>query len=188
MVLSNPENIQTNSSEVTAIKAAAGFHTTEESKSFDADFEFLFTRSIEFRQETIYFLIVDRFNDGDTTNNAGPNPELYDASRQKWGRYWGGDIQGIIDKLDYLKGMGITAIWVSPLFEQVEDLQFESAAMHGYWTKDFKRINSRFLAKDESNSLLQCTAFNQLIAELHDRGMKLILDIVCNHSSPDVNG
>jgi cyclomaltodextrin glucanotransferase len=188
MVLSNAENTQTNSSEVTAIKAAAGFHTTEETKSFDADFEFLFTRSIEFRQETIYFLIVDRFNDGDTSNNAGPNPELYDPTRQKWGRYWGGDIQGIIDKLDYLKGMGITAIWVSPLFEQVEDLQFESAAMHGYWTKDFKRINSRFLAKDEPNSLLQCTAFNRLITELHNRGMKLILDIVCNHSSPDVNG
>lgn len=188
MVLSNAENTPTNSSEVTAIKAAAGFHTTEETKSFDADFEFLFTRSIEFRQETIYFLIVDRFNDGDTSNNAGPNPELYDPTRQKWGRYWGGDIQGIIDKLDYLKGMGITAIWVSPLFEQVEDLQFESAAMHGYWTKDFKRINSRFLAKDEPNSLLQCTAFNRLITELHNRGMKLILDIVCNHSSPDVNG
>lgn len=188
MVLSNAQNTQTNSSEVTAIKAAAGFHTTEETKSFDADFEFLFTRSIEFRQETIYFLIVDRFNDGDTSNNAGPNPELYDPTRQKWGRYWGGDIQGIIDKLDYLKGMGITAIWVSPLFEQVEDLQFESAPMHGYWTKDFKRINSRFLAKDEPNSLMQCTAFNWLIQELHDRGMKLILDIVCNHSSPDVNG
>jgi cyclomaltodextrin glucanotransferase len=188
MVLSNSENTQTNSSEVAAINAAAGFHTTEETKSFDADFEFLFTRSIEFRQETIYFLIVDRFNDGDASNNAGPNPELYDPTRQKWGRYWGGDIQGIIDKLDYLKGMGITAIWVSPLFEQVEDLQFESAAMHGYWTKDFKRINSRFLAKDEPNSLLQCTAFNRLITELHNRGMKLILDIVCNHSSPDVNG
>jgi cyclomaltodextrin glucanotransferase len=187
MVLSNAKNTQINPSEFTAIKAASGFHTTEETKSFDADFEFLFTRSIEFRQETIYFLIVDRFNDGDVSNNAGPNPELYDPARQKWGRYWGGDIQGIIDKLDYLKGMGITAIWVSPLFEQVEDLQFESAAMHGYWTKDFKRINSRFLAKDEPNSLLECTVFNRLIAELHNRGMKLILDIVCNHSSPDVN-
>jgi cyclomaltodextrin glucanotransferase len=94
MVLSNAENTQTNSSEVTAIKAAAGFHTTEETKSFDADFEFLFTRSIEFRQETIYFLIVDRFNDGDTSNNAGPNPELYDPTRQKWGRYWGGGYSG----------------------------------------------------------------------------------------------
>lgn len=176
------------SMEVAAIRAAAGFHTDEELHASEADFEFLFTRAIEFRQETIYFLIVDRFNDGDRSNNEGPNPELYDPTRQKWGRYWGGDLQGIIDKIDYLKGMGVTALWVSPLFEQVEDLQFESAAMHGYWTKDFKRINSRFLAKDEPNSLLQCTAFNRLITELHNRGMKLILDIVCNHSSPDVNG
>lgn len=176
------------SMEVAAIRAAAGFHTDEELHASEADFEFLFTRAIEFRQETIYFLIVDRFNDGDRSNNEGPNPELYDPTRQKWGRYWGGDLQGIIDKIDYLKGMGVTALWVSPLFEQVEDLQFESAAMHGYWTKDFKRINSRFLAKDEPNSLLQCTAFNRLITELHNRDMKLILDIVCNHSSPDVNG
>ncbi len=162
--------------------------TSNHSKYLDSDFEFLFTRSIEFRQETIYFIIVDRFNDGDTSNNQGHNPALYDATKQKWGKYWGGDIQGIIDKLDYLKGMGVTALWLSPLFEQVEEMQFESAAMHGYWTKDFKRINPRFLASDQENSLLKCTAFNQLINALHERGMKLILDIVCNHSSPDVNG
>lgn len=60
--------------------------------------------------------------------------------------------------------------------------------MHGYWTKDFKRINPRFVGKDEENSLFRCTVFDRLIAELHDRGMKLVLDIVCNHSSPDVNG
>ncbi|MEB3311673.1 MAG: alpha-amylase family glycosyl hydrolase [Snowella sp.] len=183
--LTNPSNTP---NEISAVQAAAGFHTTEEARSFDADFEFLFTRSIEFRQETIYFLIVDRFCDGDPSNNAGPNPELYDPTRQKWGKYWGGDIPGIIEKLDYLKGMGVTAIWISPLFEQVEDLMFESAAMHGYWTKDFKRINPRFLRKDEPNSLLKETSFNRLIHELHQRGMKLILDIVCNHSSPDVNG
>ena len=84
--------------------------------------------------------------------------------------------------------MGVTALWISPLFEQVEGLQFESTAMHGYWTKDFKRINPRFLATNESNSLLQLTTFDRLIAQMHSRGMKLILDIVCNHSSPDVNG
>lgn len=153
-----------------------------------SDFEFLFTRAIEFRQETIYFIIVDRFHDGESRNNPGPNPELYDPTRQKWGKYWGGDLQGIIDKLDYLKQMGITAIWISPLFAQVEALQFDNAAMHGYWTKDFKRINSRFLAEGEENSLFKCTAFDRLISGLHHRGMKLILDIVCNHSSPDVNG
>ena len=172
----------------TAVQAAAGFHTDTVTSEQDAGFEFLFTRAIEFRQETIYFIIVDRFNDGDPSNNEGPNPQLYDSTRQQWGKYWGGDILGIIDKLDYLKAMGVTAIWISPLFEQVEDLQFENAAMHGYWTKDFKRINPRFLAKDEDNSLFKCTAFDRLISGLHQRGMKLILDIVCNHSSPDVNG
>ena len=168
--------------------AAAGFHTEEVKPDNYAEFEFLFTRAIEFRQETIYFIVVDRFNDGDPSNNSGSKPELYDSTRQKWGKYWGGDLQGIIDKLDYLKGLGVTAIWISPLFEQVEDLMFESAAMHGYWTKDFKRINPRFVAKDDSSSLFKCTVFDQLIAEMHNRGMKLILDIVCNHSTPDVNG
>ena len=174
--------------EAKAASAAAGFHTEEVKPDNYAEFEFLFTRAIEFRQETIYFIVVDRFNDGDTSNNSGSKPELYDPTREKWGKYWGGDLQGIIDKLDYLKGLGVTAIWISPLFEQVEDLMFESAAMHGYWTKDFKRINPRFVAKNDSISLFKCTVFDKLIAEMHNRGMKLILDIVCNHSTPDVNG
>lgn len=176
------------SNETIAIKAAAGFHTEDTRPGTEAEIEFLFTRAIEFRQETIYFIIIDRFCDGNPSNNEGPNPALYDATRQKWGKYWGGDLQGIISKLDYLKQMGITAIWISPIFEQVEELQFEFAAMHGYWTKDFKRINPRFVAKDEETSLYTCAVFDQLIKEMHDRGMKLILDIVCNHSSPDVGG
>jgi len=174
--------------EVIALKAATGFHTDETKPDKESEIEFLFTRAIEFRQETIYFIIIDRFHDGDPSNNEGPNPNLYDPTRQKWGKYWGGDLQGIIDKLDYLKQMGITAIWISPIFEQVEELQFEFAAMHGYWTKDFKRINPRFVAKDKETSLFTCAVFDQLIAQMHQRGMKLILDIVCNHSSPDVGG
>jgi len=174
--------------QTTTNKAAAGFHTEDVRPDSGAEIEFLFTRAIEFRQETIYFIIIDRFHDGDPTNNEGPNPNLYDPTRQEWGKYWGGDLQGIIDKLDYLKQMGITAIWISPIFEQVEELQFNFAAMHGYWTKDFKRINSRFVAKDKETSLFTCAIFDQLIQEMHRRGMKLILDIVCNHSSPDVGG
>ncbi|WP_448573100.1 alpha-amylase family glycosyl hydrolase [Trichothermofontia sp.] len=174
--------------DLTAVRAAAGFLADETAPTIEAGFEFLFTRSLEFRQETIYFIIVDRFHDGNPANNVGPNPDLFDPTRQHWGKYWGGDLQGIIDKLDYLKALGITAIWVSPLFEQVEHLQFDRAAMHGYWTKDFKRINPRFLGADEDNSLFSCTVFDTLITEMHKRGMKLILDIVCNHSSPDVNG
>lgn len=159
----------------------------------EIDLEFLYTRDIEFRQETIYFIVVDRFFDGDPSNSEGPNPELYDPTGQDWGKYWGGDLQGIIDKLDYLQNLGVTAIWLTPLFEQIEDLFIESAAIHGYWTKDFKRINPRFIAEGEEPSLNKTqdtrnTTFDRLIEALHDRNMKLILDIVCNHSNPDING
>ena len=81
--------------QIQATKAAAGFYVDNIQPEIVSNFEFLFTRAIEFRQETIYFIVVDRFNDGDTSNNLGANPELYDATRQKWGKYWGGDLQGI---------------------------------------------------------------------------------------------
>ncbi|MUG94774.1 cyclomaltodextrin glucanotransferase [Scytonema sp. UIC 10036] len=159
----------------------------------EIDLEFLFTRDIEFRQETLYFLVVDRFHDGDLDNSTGANAELYDPNKQDWGKYWGGDLQGVIDQLDYLKNMGVTAIWLTPLFEQIEDLFVGNAAMHGYWTRDFKRINPRFIATGEEPSLNKTqetrnTTFDKLIDELHKRKMKLVLDIVCNHSSPDISG
>ena len=159
----------------------------------EIDLEFLYTRDIEFRQETLYFIVVDRFYDGDRSNSEGENAELYDPTRQDWGKYWGGDLQGVIDKLDYLKSMGVTAIWLTPLFEQIEELFVGNAAMHGYWTKDFKRMNPRFIANEEEPSLNKTqetrdTTFDRLITELHDRKMKLVLDIVCNHSSPDISG
>ena len=159
----------------------------------ELDLEFLYTRDIEFRQETIYFLVVDRFYDGDPENSEGPNPELYDPEAKDWGKYWGGDLQGVIDKLDYLKDMGVTAVWLTPLFEQVEALFIEQAAIHGYWIKDFKRLNPRFIAKGDNPSINQTqeskdTVFDKLIYELHQRNMKLVLDIVCNHSNPDFSG
>jgi cyclomaltodextrin glucanotransferase len=170
-------------SATSAARAAAGYQA-----DVQHELDFLFTREIEFRQETIYFIIVDRFFQGGAPN-PGPNPELFDPTRTAWGKYWGGDLQGVIEKLDYLKNLGVTALWISPLFEQVEDLMLgQYAAMHGYWTKDFKRINPRFLPQDAPNSLNTCSVVTSLVKAMHDRGMKLILDIVCNHSSPDVNG
>ncbi len=189
---------------VTPTQTSSQYETTKPAEKIDSlvaevqpeselDLEFLYTRDIEFRQETIYFIVVDRFHDGDPANNEGPNPELYDPEGKDWGKYWGGDLQGVIDKLDYLKDMGVTAVWLTPLFEQVEALFIEQAAIHGYWIKDFKRINSRFIGKDENPSLnqtqeIQDTLFDKLIAELHKRKMKFILDIVCNHSNPDFSG
>ncbi len=145
---------------------------------------------IEFRGETLYFIMVDRFHDGDPTNSAGPDPNLFDPTRTDWGKYWGGDLQGVLDKLDYLQACGVTAVWLTPLFEQIERMSWDAAPIHGYWTKDFKRINPRFVGGPHEVSLFarRDTVFDKLVAELHNRRMKLVLDIVCNHSSPDAAG
>jgi cyclomaltodextrin glucanotransferase len=82
---------------------------------------------------------------------------------------------------------------LTPLFEQVEELFIASAAIHGYWVRDFKRLNPRFIAPHDDPSLNKTqeqknTVFDRLLEELHQRQMKLILDIVCNHSTPDTGG
>jgi cyclomaltodextrin glucanotransferase len=193
MVTTPPSQASAKQYQVDEPQAELNALVPEEKTETEIDLEFLYTRDIEFRQETIYFLVVDRFHDGDPENSEGPNPELYDPEAKDWGKYWGGDLQGIIDKLDYLKNMGVSAIWLTPLFEQVEDLFVGQAAIHGYWTKDFKRINPRFLANGEEPSLNKTqesrdTVFDRLVTELHKRKMKLILDVVCNHSNPDFSG
>lgn len=157
--------------------------------------EELAVSEIEFREEVIYFVIVDRFNDASSDEeelqgiwDRGETRGLYDKTWTQWGKYWGGNLRGVIEKIPYLKALGVTAVWLSPLFEQVDDMQFDRAPMHGYWTKDFKRVNPRFLPAGESNSLRESPTLRALVDAMHAAGIKLILDIVCNHSSPDVNG
>jgi cyclomaltodextrin glucanotransferase len=145
---------------------------------------------IEFRGELIYFLVVDRFFDGDPNNNTGQDPKLYDPERQDYGKYWGGDIEGVVQKLDYLEQMGVTAVWLTPLFEQIEAMVWDSAPIHGYWTRDFKRIHARWVSGEDEVRFFtrDDTTLDRLIEGLHARGMKMVLDIVCNHSSPDASG
>jgi cyclomaltodextrin glucanotransferase len=139
---------------------------------------------VECRGETIYFAVVDRFNTG-RQDSAGKETELDDPTHADWHKYWGGDLQGILDKVDYLKELGVTALWLTPLFEQVEGAAGGSAPIHGYWTRDFKRVNERWVNNPEEVRLFATdTVLDQLIDELHKRNMKFILDIVCNHSSP----
>lgn len=148
---------------------------------------FLVTPEMEFRKETIYFIVIDRFFNSCKDNDLAGREGLFDPTRQHWGRYWGGDLKGVIEKADYLQAMGVTALWLSPLFEQVNDLQDGRAPMHGYWTRDFKRLNPHFIAPNESSSLRESKILRQLVGTFHDRNIKLILDIVCNHSSPEIN-
>ncbi|MFD0893737.1 hypothetical protein KBB96_09965 [Luteolibacter ambystomatis] len=147
---------------------------------------------VEFRSETIYFIVLDRFAIGNP-DKAREADEMFDASHQDWQKYWGGDLQGLIERLGYLESLGITAIWTTPLFEQVHSMttgEERRAPVHGYWTSDFKRINPRWMNDPSEKRLFQRndTVFDTLLGELHRRGMKFILDIVCNHSSPQTDG
>ena len=87
------------------------------------DVDFLFVTEKEFREEVIYFIIVDRFCDA--TSDAeerlgiwdrGEMGGLYDKTWTQWGKYWGGNLLGIVSQIPYLKSLGITAVWLSPLF------------------------------------------------------------------------
>jgi len=148
----------------------------------------------DFTKETMYFIVTDRFYDGETNNNLGKENEMFDETKTDWNKHWGGDLRGIIKKLDYLKGMGITAIWITPVFEQIDHViggeGKKYAPYHGYWAKDFKRIDRHLVDKDEDIRVFQSddTEFDELIKEMHKRDMKLVLDIVCNHSNPHVEG
>jgi glycosidase len=114
------------------------------------------------QDETIYFLMVDRFNNGDTKNDFKINAKDPLA-------YHGGDFQGIIDQLDYLKDMGFTAIWLTPIFDNAEK------GYHGYWIEDFYQTEEHFGNID---------TFKELVNEAHKRDMKIILDFVANHVAP----
>lgn len=124
----------------------------------------LSTHVQDWRDEVIYQLIVDRFQNGDVNND-------FNVDTRSLGRYHGGDWQGIIDRLDYLQELGVTTLWISPVVKNVEeDAGF--ASYHGYWTQDFIKHNPHFG---------DLATLRRLSDELHKRGMKLILDIVTNH-------
>ncbi len=111
------------------------------------------------QDESIYSIMIDRFNDGDTQNDIDVNVKDPLA-------YNGGDLQGIIDKLDYIHDMGFTAIRLTPIFANVKN------GYHGYWVTDFYKVDEHF------GSL---KTFQRLVKEAHKRKMKVLLDFVTNN-------
>ncbi|MBI4953537.1 MAG: cyclomaltodextrin glucanotransferase [Myxococcales bacterium] len=148
--------------------------------------------SDDIRAQTIYFIVTDRFHDGDPSNDGGRNPESYDATHTNWGKYWGGDLGGIVAKLDYLQGLGVGAVWLTPVFDQVDDTTDAEgrghAAYHGYWAKDFRRIDEHLVSSPRDIAVFRSsdTVFDRMLAEMRARGITLVLDVVCNHSSPEL--
>ena len=130
----------------------------------------LHVASPEWRDQIIYFLMLDRFADGDPSNNDQGTGEYnpMDSSR-----YSGGDIKGVTDRLDYIQNLGATTIWTTPpVANQWWSKESGYGGYHGYWARDFTKI-------DEHNGTMQ--DYQQLSCALHKRGMFLTMDIVVNH-------
>lgn len=126
----------------------------------------------DFRDETIYFAMTTRFYDGDPDNNV----YCWDGVNNVNDPEWRGDFRGLIEKLDYIKALGFTAIWITPVVENGSGLDY-----HGYHALDFSKVDHRYVDKD-ADAAGADVAFQELIDEVHKRGMKLILDIVIQHT------
>ena len=146
-------------------------------------------RAADFKREVIYQIMTDRFFDGSTANNnPSQSSGLYDATKTNWRLYWGGDLAGIQQKMSYLAGLGVTALWISPpvdnLNTNIPDGQGNpTASYHGYQGRDFKRIEEHF--GDTSNTW---TDFDNLVTAAHQNGIKVIIDFAPNHSTQDNGG
>ena len=126
--------------------------------------------SPDWRDQLIYMVFIDRFQDGDPSNNDQGQGE-YDPRRGS--HFNGGDIRGIIQRLDYLKSLGVTALWVTPpVANQWWSSTYQQAGWHGYWAVDFREVDAHFGTLDD---------YRQLSHALHCNGMYLIQDIVVNH-------
>ncbi|MGN7979280.1 pullulanase-type alpha-1,6-glucosidase [Microbacterium sp. 22195] len=135
-------------------------------------------------EEQFYFVMTDRFANGDTANDTGglTGDRLstgFDPTDK--GFYQGGDLKGLRDRLDYIEGLGTTAIWLTPSFanKPVQGTgDNASAGYHGYWVTDFTRIDPHLGTNAELESL---------IADAHARGIKVYFDIITNHTADVVD-
>ena len=128
----------------------------------------------DFRDESIYFMMTTRFYDGDTGNNVlcWDNQSAQIETKDPC---WRGDFQGVIDKLDYIKALGFTAIWITPVVQNASGYDY-----HGYHAMDFQHVDCRYQSSDGSKD--GDAMFQELIDKAHKKGIKIILDIVLNHT------
>ncbi|WP_327423575.1 pullulanase-type alpha-1,6-glucosidase [Streptomyces sp. NBC_01230] len=135
-------------------------------------------------REQFYFVMPDRFADGDSSNDRGglTGSRLetgYDPTDK--GFYQGGDLKGLTDRLDYIKGLGTTAIWLAPIFKNrpVQGTGKDaSAGYHGYWITDFTQVDPHFGTNAD---------LSKLIDKAHGKGMKVFFDVITNHTADTVD-
>lgn len=139
---------------------------------------------VDWRDETLYFLLVDRFSDGleksrklldrKALGKARPDIDGKPWSWHLWAesgssRWQGGTLKGVASKLGYLKGLGVTAVWISPVFTQ----RRHEDSYHGYGVQDFLEVDPRLGSRKD---------LADLVASAHEQGLRVILDIIFNHS------
>jgi alpha-amylase len=122
------------------------------------------------QDDIIYFIITDRF--------FGRNKQSFDPSDN---HIHGGTLDGIIDKLDYLLELGITAIWVTPVYENISR-SGDSEPYHYYWPKNFKRIDQRLLDGSRLPDSTDMSTFARFVEICEEKGLKVILDMIVNHA------
>ncbi len=126
----------------------------------------------------LYFLLTDRFNNGDKTNDVNYN-RTKEAGKLRG--FEGGDIKGITQKIQdgYFTELGVNAIWLSPIVEQIHGATDEGTGVtygfHGYWTKDWTALDSNFGTKED---------LKELVDVAHSKGIRIVLDAVINHTGP----
>lgn len=126
--------------------------------------------SPDWRDQVIYFAMLDRFDDGDPRNNDQGAGEYDPADRR---RYSGGDLTGVRRRLDYIQGLGATAVWITPpVAHQWWNRRVEYGGYHGYWADDFAAVDPHYGTLDD---------YRALAGALHGRGMFLVQDVVVNH-------
>lgn len=118
--------------------------------------------------DAIYFVMVDRFANGDRANDGDADPK----DPQGW---HGGDLKGVLQKIDWLADLGVGTVWLSPIADARTEKFGKYGAYHGYWVEDVSKVEPRFGTEQDLIALREA---------LHARGMKLVLDVVLNHVGP----
>ena len=128
----------------------------------------------EWREEFIYFLLVDRFHDGrDRAPLLGPGRSAGGGTLEQLRRFCGGRLEGVRRHLDYIQGLGCTAVWLSPIFENDGAPDPAGFSYHGYAIRNYLEVDPRFGTRDD---------LVRLVDEAHARGMRVFLDAVANHA------
>lgn len=169
------KSISVNASVTNSVKTV-----NAEEKSYTTTANVVVKDTFTWDNANVYFVIQDRFYDGDSSNNNSYGRMTTDDLGKKIGTFHGGDIKGLTQKLDYVEGLGVNAIWITAAYEQAHGWcgggsngDFAHYAYHGYYPLDYTMIDKNMGTVEE---------FRTFVTECHKRGIRVVMDVVMNHT------